>query len=97
VIFQDELFPEGMDAGEVYDILVLCLLKAINRWDPYYVDKVRQVVEIINGSNLLRYKQFSAFQISSECAFDATGVCRVLARRGYLEKVFDTRRPASCQ
>jgi hypothetical protein len=78
---------KGAEAGEIYDILVMCLLRAINKWDPYYTDKVRKVVDVI--SDRFPQKQFTAFQLNSELGFDGTRIARMLARRKFLEKVPD--------
>ena len=68
----------------MYDILVMCLLRAINKWDPYYTDKVRKVVNAIDIKFPSR-KQFTAFQLSSELGFNGTSIVRMLAHRGFPE------------
>lgn len=76
---------KGAEAGEVYDILVMCLLKAINKWNPYYTDGVRKVVDVIDTCFPSR-KQFTAYQLNTALngalGFDGTSVVRMLARRG---------------
>lgn len=72
---------KGAEAGEVYDILVMCLLRAINKWDPHYTDGVRKVVDVIEQQFPPR-KQFTAHQLNSSLGFDGTRIIRMLARRG---------------
>src|SRR5206468_458354 len=40
---------KGMEADEVYDQLMICMVKAIKRYDPYYSEKVKATVEAIDG------------------------------------------------
>jgi hypothetical protein len=76
---------KGAEAGEVYDILVMCLLKAINKWDPYYTNGVRKVIDVIDTCFPIR-KQFTAYQLNTALngalGFDGTSLIRMLARRG---------------
>ena len=76
----------------MYDILVMCLLRAINKWDPYYTDKVRKVVNAIDIKFPSR-KQFTAFQLSSELGFNGTSIARMLACRGFPEPTAAVRLP----
>ena len=76
----------------MYDILVMCLLRAINKWDPYYTDKVRKVVNAIDIKFPSR-KQFTAFQLSSELGFNGTSIARMHVRRGFPEPTADVWLP----
>ncbi len=75
---------KGQDAGEVYDILVMCLLRALQKYDPFYHKKVQQVVDIIERKFPCP-KQFTAYELNSELEFNGTGIARLLARHGFLE------------
>ena len=76
----------------MYDILVMCLLKAINKWDPHYTDKVRETVNVIDRKFPSR-KQFTARQLSSELGFNGTSIARMLARPGFPEPTAAVRLP----
>lgn len=64
----------------------MCLVKAIQRWDPFYVDKVRQVSDVIDR-HFHRGQLFCSEPVSAELGYEAAGICRVLVRRGFLEKI----------
>lgn len=77
----------------MYDVLVMCILKAIHKWNPYYTDGVRKVVDVIDTCFPSR-KQFTAYQLNTALngalGFDGTRIMGLLARRGFC------RRPAAC-
>lgn len=49
---------------------------------PYYTDKVRKVVNVIDSKFPSR-KQFTAFQLNSELGSNGTSIARLHARRGF--------------
>ena len=71
---------------DVYDVMALCFLRTVARYDPFYTDKVRQVCEVIHG-RFARRKQFTAEAISRAVGFDALGCLRLLVRRRFLASV----------
>lgn len=79
-----------MESDEIYDILVMCLLKAIDKWDPYYTDKVRKVIDAIN-EHFPKRQQFTAYLLNTAgdntLDFDSSSILHMLARRGFLEKI----------
>ena len=62
------------------------LLKAIRKYDPEYIDKVRLVTETIN-EKLSLYKQIALADLGRYLDFDPLGHVRMLVRRGHLETV----------
>jgi hypothetical protein len=72
-----------LTTDDVYDVMALCFLRTISRYDPFYTDKVRQVCEVISGQ-FAKHKQFSADDIAGAVGFDALGCLRMLVRKQYL-------------
>lgn len=66
---------KGMDADGVYDQLMICLVKAIKRYDPQYSNKGKATVEVLEGglklgksSQLPRFPPNSARTPPAICA-----------------------------
>lgn len=76
-------FPQQTPT-DVYDILNTLLLRCVKKYDPNYVDKVRDVVKLIQKS---KKKYFTIEEISKKVKFDPTGAIRLLARKGYIKGV----------
>jgi hypothetical protein len=74
---------KGLETEEVYDILMMHLVRAINQYDPTYTEKVKRVVEIINNG-LSKRAQFSANDIHVYLDIDCNRYIRMLCRRGFL-------------
>ena len=72
---------KGLETEEVYDILMVQLVRAINQYDPTYTDKVKRVVEIINNG-LSKRAQFSANDVNVYLDIDCGRYIRMLCRRG---------------
>jgi hypothetical protein len=72
---------KGLETEEVYDILMVQLVRAINQYDPFYTDKVKRVVEIINNG-LSKRAHFSAADINVYLDADCNRYIRMLCRRG---------------
>lgn len=77
---------KGCEAGEVYDVLVVCLLRAIQKWDPKYSEKVQEVIAVID-TKLKHLPQFTAYQLNSQLQFNGSSIARMLVSRGFLAKV----------
>lgn len=73
-------FPQ-QSPTDVYDILNTLLLRCVKKYDPNYVDKVRDVVKIIQKS---KAKHLTVDSIVKKVKFDPTGAIRLLARKGYI-------------
>lgn len=78
-----------MTADEIYDALVLCMISALNKYDPGYTDKVKQVCEAISVHRPKRSKaaDFSIETLSKSVGFDTTLFLRLLASKQYLVSV----------
>jgi hypothetical protein len=77
---------------DIYDSLVLCLIRAVKKYDPYYTDKVKEICGEIHERCGRKRKQgdkpeFSADDIRQQVSFDPTGCLRMLVRRHYLASV----------
>ena len=79
-----------LSTDEVYDVMVMCFLRACHHYDPKYTDKVRQVCEVVDAK--FGNKQFTAEVISAELDFDAVRCVRLLVSKGYLVAVYGPRR-----
>jgi hypothetical protein len=79
-----------LTTDEVYDVLVLCFLRACRRYDPHYTDKVKQVCEVFNAQKIR--KQLNPAEVSALVGFDASRHVRLLVGKGYLEAVFGPKR-----
>jgi hypothetical protein len=72
-----------METEEIYDILMEQFVRAVNQYDPFYTDKVKRIVEIINNG-LSKRAQFTAADISIHLDTDCSRYIRLLCRRGFL-------------
>ena len=74
---------KGMETEEVYDVLMEQLVRAVNQYDPFYTDKVKRIVEIINNG-LSKRAQFTAAEVGVYMDADCSRYIRMLCRRGFL-------------
>ncbi|MDQ2841956.1 MAG: hypothetical protein M3Y72_13140 [Acidobacteriota bacterium] len=89
---------KGMDADEVYDQLMICMVKAVRRYDPYYSNKVKAAVAVLEGG-LKDRKKFTASEVSSRawvrgglvltCSRETRLFARGRWRRGSLLRGFE--------
>ena len=73
------------DADDIYDVLALCLLRAIRRYDPHYTDRIKRVVEVIDET--VSAQVLTAAYVSRRVGFNSFGCLRLLARHGFLAMV----------
>jgi hypothetical protein len=78
---------KGMEEEEVYNVLMEQLIATINKYDPFYTEKVKRVVEVIEHELPARKKQFSAADLKRYLDFDSHRHLRMLCRRGYLAAI----------
>ncbi len=71
---------------EIYDILMEQLVAAIQKYDPDYKIKVKQVVGVIQRE-FCRRKQFTLAEVNRHLEFDGDRYLRLLWRRGFLQAV----------
>ena len=74
---------KGMDQAEVYDQLMMCLVRAVKRYDPFYHEKVKQVVDAVD-EEFYAQKFVITAQLSNRLDYDCTRYLRLLAKRGFL-------------
>jgi len=74
---------KGMETEEVYDVLMEQFLRAAAKYDPLYIRKVEQVVEVIENA-LSRFVVFHAADADRHLEFDCHRYLRLLCRRGFL-------------
>jgi hypothetical protein len=74
---------KGMETEEMYDILMEQLVRAINQYDPFYTDKVKRIVEILDDE-LSERTQFAVIDVTRHLGFDSDRYIRLLCRRGFL-------------
>lgn len=84
---------KGQSTEEVYNILVGCLVRAVDKYDPRYVEKVKLAVEAIEK---MRNRCFTSKQVSEDAEFNCARICLMLVRRGHLKRVArpGNRKPA---
>ncbi len=71
---------KGLETDEIYDILMVQLVRAINQYDPTYTEKVKRVVEIINNG-LSKRAQFTVADVNIYLDADCNRYIRMLCRR----------------
>jgi hypothetical protein len=78
---------------DIYDTLVLCMMRAINKYDPYYTDKVQQICGVIDAKCARKRKtalprpEFTTDDITGQVGFNCTGALRMLVRKGFLASI----------
>ena len=76
---------KGMDQSEVYDVLMICMVRAINGWDPRYHQKIQKVVKFLEEKFDVNHDKFVARSVIDKAlGIDSTRYVRVLVKRGYL-------------
>jgi len=83
---------KNMDTGEIYDALMICLIKAISRYDPDYHKKVQRVAETIreefHAQKTIVIEQLSKAIDDPQYAMDdCSRFLRLLSKHGFLEPV----------
>ena len=85
---------KGLTTDEIYDILVMCLIRAINKYDPSYTDKIIKICKVIDAKSTKKSKLPYDFDISSvtvELGFDCTSSIRLLATKGFISSVKNSK------
>lgn len=80
-----------MTGDDIYDTLVFCMIRALNKYDPSYTDKIQLICEAISALPLpkrkSRYKEFDAPFITESVGFDSSVYLRMLVNKEYLASV----------
>ena len=72
---------KGLDGEEVYDVLMEQFLAAAAKYDPYYPQKLKQVVEVIEDV-LSRSPCFRTAELDRHLEFGSARYLQLLLRRG---------------
>jgi hypothetical protein len=73
---------KGMETDEVYDVLMEQLIAAVEKYDPNYKDKVKQVVGVIEGE-LSKRRQILVADVNRYLEFDGDRHLRLLDRLNF--------------
>ena len=74
---------KGMAPDEIYDVLMEQLLKAVQKYDPRYSEKVCRVVDVLKKKRV--EVSFTIDELNKHLDFDGARYVRVLCRHGFLE------------
>lgn len=74
---------KGLNADEVYDTFVMCLVKATRRYDPFYTNKVKAAADIVQ-KELHDKKKFTATEVSRYMGDDCARYLRLLVKHLFL-------------
>lgn len=83
---------------DIYDSLLMCLMRAVQKYDPRYVEKLSKVCDLIDKKCKGKYKkeaatpEFSAKDISVKMGIDVNSYLRKLVKRGYLRSISDNKK-----
>jgi hypothetical protein len=83
---------------DVYDSLSICLMRAINKYDPLYVEKLLKVCGLIDIKCKGKHRrigttpEFSSIEIASKMGTDVNSYLRKLVKRGHLKSIADTKK-----
>jgi hypothetical protein len=75
---------KGMTADEVFDQLMLCMVKSVRKYDPFFHEKIKTVVGIIESDDFHEKKFFTAAHVTRHLGYDAACYVRYLAKRLFL-------------
>lgn len=83
---------------DIYDSLLICLIRAIKKYDPRYVEKLKKACDIIDG--LCKGKsrrtgtipEFAGRDVSAKMGMDCNSYLRKLVKRGYLRSIADNKK-----
>jgi hypothetical protein len=78
-------------SDDIYDTLVMCLMRAIRKYDPHYTSKVKVLCEAVDAGYPRKKRAqepvFSEPEITLAVGFDSLSYLRMLVRRGHLVSV----------
>lgn len=83
---------------DIYDSLLMCLMRAIKKYDPLYVQKLKKVCEVIDARCKGKQRrvgttpEFTALEISGKMETDCNSYLRKLVKRGHLKSIADSKR-----
>lgn len=86
---------------DIYDSLLMCLMRAVQKYDPKYVEKLRKVCEIITikckgkPRKIGTIPEFTATEIASKLGKDGEEInsyLRKLVKRGHLRSIANNKK-----
>jgi DNA-binding CsgD family transcriptional regulator len=86
---------------DIYDSLLMCLMRAVKKYDPLYVEKLRKVCDIIDVKCKGRPRkeglipEFTATEIASKlgkAGEDINSYLRKLVKRGHLKSIANSKK-----
>ncbi|MGI4816329.1 MAG: RNA polymerase sigma factor [Janthinobacterium lividum] len=76
---------------DVYDVMVICFLKAIKKYDPFYHLKIKQVSEYLNEKFLTK-GSIDVNSVTEDVGYPASHCLKWLARKGFLEAILSEKK-----
>lgn len=83
---------------DIYDSLLMCLMRAVKKYDPRYVEKLKKVCEAIDVKCKGKQRrigttpEFSAQDIATKVDMDVNSYLRKLVKRGHLRSIADNKK-----
>jgi hypothetical protein len=83
---------------DVYDSLLMCLMRAIKKYDPRYVEKLKKVCEVINEKCKGKARrpgttpEFAGCDVSAALDMECNSYLRKLVKRGHLRSIADQKK-----
>lgn len=74
-------------ADDIYDTLVICLMRAIRKYDPFYTDKIRTICDTIDRRYRRRDDIILEPEVSKSVGHASLSCLRMLVKRGNLVSV----------
>lgn len=83
---------------DIYDSLLMCLMRAVKKYDPFYVEKVKKACEAIDVRCKRKPKrigttpEFTTEDIAQDMGISCVGYLRKLVKLGFLHSISDTKK-----
>jgi DNA-directed RNA polymerase specialized sigma24 family protein len=83
---------------DIYDSLLMCLMRAIQKYDPNYVEKLSRICDVIDQRCKGKYRkegtipEFTASEIANKTGMDVNSYLRKLVKRGYLKSISNSKK-----
>lgn len=83
---------------DIYDSLQLCLLRAINKYDPFYINKLKKVCETIDikckgkQRRISQTPEFTSQDIAGILKMDCNSYLRKLVKRSHLRSIANPKK-----
>lgn len=83
---------------DIYDSLLMCLMRAVKKYDPFYVEKLKKVCDAIDVKckgkprRVGTTPEFAASDIAEKMGMDISSYLRKLVKRGHLKSIADSKK-----